>query len=327
MTASRRTPVSPPHRRPRPPTSAAWTPSSPRPRRRASSTSSRCRRTGPTTARSSRRSRPSTASRSTRRSPTPPARTRSTRPTSSRASRPRPDVFDLGSPSRWPTPRCSRRTRSRRGTDIPDELKDPNGTWVNDYGGYMSIGYDSAKVPDIDLGRRPAQARLQGQGRAQRRPDRRPAPRSTACMMAAVANGGSADDIAPGVDFFTQAQAGRQLPAGRPDPGDHRVRPDAGRHRLGLPQRRRRPSQAADAGRCSCPPRRGRRRLLLPGDQQGRPAPGRRPAVAGVPLLRRGPEPVPQGRRPSGARRRDGQGRHDRRRRLREAAAGRAARR
>ena len=31
--------------------------------------------------------------------------------------------------------------------DIPDHLKDPDGTWVNDYGGFMSIGYDSAKVP------------------------------------------------------------------------------------------------------------------------------------------------------------------------------------
>ena len=25
--------------------------------------------------------------------------------------------------------------------DIPDALKDPSGLWVNDYGGYMSIGY------------------------------------------------------------------------------------------------------------------------------------------------------------------------------------------
>ena len=33
--------------------------------------------------------------------------------------------------------------------DIPAEFKDPDGAWVNDYGGYMSIGYDSAKVPDV----------------------------------------------------------------------------------------------------------------------------------------------------------------------------------
>ena len=35
------------------------------------------------------------------------------------------------------------------------------------------------------------------------------------------------------------AQQGRQLPARRPDPRHDRVRPDPGRHRLGLPQRRR----------------------------------------------------------------------------------------
>ena len=33
---------------------------------------------------------------------------------------------------------------------IPDEFKDPDGAWVNDYGGFMSIGYDSSKVPDVE---------------------------------------------------------------------------------------------------------------------------------------------------------------------------------
>ena len=56
-------------------------------------------------------------------------------------------------------------------------------------------------------------------------------------MMAAIANGGSADDIAPGVDFFGDLKkAGNFLPVD-PDSGDHRVRADPGRHRLGLPRR------------------------------------------------------------------------------------------
>ena len=63
--------------------------------------------------------------------------------------------------------------------------------------------------------------------------------------MASIANGGSADDIAPGVDFFKQAQDGRQLPAGRPDPGDDRVRADPRRHRLGLPATPPRPTSSA----------------------------------------------------------------------------------
>ena len=31
--------------------------------------------------------------------------------------------------------------------DIPDGFKDPDGAWVNDYGGYMSIGCDTARSP------------------------------------------------------------------------------------------------------------------------------------------------------------------------------------
>ena len=33
--------------------------------------------------------------------------------------------------------------------DIPASQKEPTGLWFQDYGGYMSIGYDSAKVPTI----------------------------------------------------------------------------------------------------------------------------------------------------------------------------------
>ena len=72
------------------------------------------------------------------------------------------------SPWRWPTRRCSRRTRWRPSTTSRTRYKDANGAWVNDYGGYMSIGYDTAKVPDVDDGQRPAQAGVQRQGRTQR---------------------------------------------------------------------------------------------------------------------------------------------------------------
>ena len=52
--------------------------------------------------------------------------------------------------------------------DIPASQKEPTGLWYQDYGGYMSIGYDSAKVPTITSVQRPARAGVQGQGRAQR---------------------------------------------------------------------------------------------------------------------------------------------------------------
>ena len=58
-------------------------------------------------------------------------------------------------------------------------------------------------------------------------------------MMASLANGGSADDLAPGVDYFKQLNdAGNLIPVDV-TPGDDRVGPDAGRHGLGLPERRR----------------------------------------------------------------------------------------
>ena len=58
-------------------------------------------------------------------------------------------------------------------------------------------------------------------------------------MMAAIANGGSADDIAPGVDFFGDLKkAGNFLPVD-PDSSTIESGQTPGRHRLGLPRRRR----------------------------------------------------------------------------------------
>ena len=73
---------------------------------------------------------------------------------------------------------------------------------------------------------------------------------------AALANGGSLDDIGPGIDFFAAAQGGRQLQPGRDHPGDDPERRDPDRDRLGLPQRRphRDPRRArASTGRSPSP--------------------------------------------------------------------------
>ena len=102
----------------------------------------------------------------------------------------------------------------------------------------MSVGYDSTKVPAPTSLRRPAQAGVQGQGRPQRRPDqgrrrvrRRPDGRD-------LANGGTAGDITKGVDFFKKLKdAGNFMPVD-PTPATIASGQTAGRHRLGLPQRR-----------------------------------------------------------------------------------------
>jgi putative spermidine/putrescine transport system substrate-binding protein len=90
--------------------------------------------------------------------------------------------------------------------DVPDAQKESTGLWLQDYGGYMSIGYDSAKVPPVtsvaDL-LKPAyknKVALNGD----------PTQANAALngvVMAALASGGSLGDITKGVDFFKQLKA------------------------------------------------------------------------------------------------------------------------
>jgi len=91
---------------------------------------------------------------------------------------------------------------------IPAGLKEATGLYVGDYGGYMSVGYDSAKFGtitslsqllgskfknDVALNGNPTQANAALNG----------------VMMASLASGGSAGSIANGVNFFHQLkQAG-----------------------------------------------------------------------------------------------------------------------
>jgi ABC-type Fe3+ transport system substrate-binding protein len=86
--------------------------------------------------------------------------------------------------------------------DIPDNQKDADGLWFNDYGGFISIGCNAsviAKCPttmtelldpqykgQVALNGNPTQAQAAFAG----------------VWAAALANGGSLDDIGPGIDFF-----------------------------------------------------------------------------------------------------------------------------
>ncbi|GAA0270935.1 ABC transporter substrate-binding protein [Cryptosporangium japonicum] len=123
-----------------------------------------------------------------------------------------PDVFDLGSAVAVANTDLFAPYQTEKFADVPADLKDPKGTWVNDYGGYMSIGFDSSKVPaptsladlltpaykgKVALNGDPTQAGAAFSG----------------VVMASVGNGGSADDIAPGVQFFKKLKdVGNFLP-------------------------------------------------------------------------------------------------------------------
>jgi putative spermidine/putrescine transport system substrate-binding protein len=123
-----------------------------------------------------------------------------------------PDVFDLGQSVALANTDLFAPYQVDTFDDIPAEFKDPDGTWVNDYGGYMSIGYDSAKVPDVTSVEDLLGPDFKGSVALNGDPTAAGAAFS-GVMMAAIANGGSADDIAPGVDFFGQLKdAGNFLP-------------------------------------------------------------------------------------------------------------------
>lgn len=86
--------------------------------------------------------------------------------------------------------------------DIPDALKDSGGLWYSDYGGYIAIGCNATKIAncpttikDLDNPAFKNQVAINGD------------PTSAnaafeAVWAAALANGGSADNIQPGIDFF-----------------------------------------------------------------------------------------------------------------------------
>ncbi|HVB45928.1 MAG TPA: ABC transporter substrate-binding protein [Streptosporangiaceae bacterium] len=89
---------------------------------------------------------------------------------------------------------------------IPASQKAPDGAWVQDYGGFMSVGYDAARFGTI----RSLNQLLGPKFRNAVALDGNPTQASAALygvLMASLALGGSADDIGPGVTFFHKLAA------------------------------------------------------------------------------------------------------------------------
>ncbi|MEU2300382.1 extracellular solute-binding protein [Streptomyces antibioticus] len=88
--------------------------------------------------------------------------------------------------------------------DIPEGQKDAQGRWYNDYGGYISIGCDAKRVSSCpttfaDL----LKPRYKGQVALNGNPTKSGAAFG-GVYAAALASGGSFDDIQPGLDFFAK---------------------------------------------------------------------------------------------------------------------------
>lgn len=86
--------------------------------------------------------------------------------------------------------------------EIPEEQKDQRARWYNNYGGYISIGCDAKRVKSCpstfaDLRKPEYKGKVALNGNPTRS-----GSAFAGVYAAALANGGSFDDIRPGIDFF-----------------------------------------------------------------------------------------------------------------------------
>ena len=123
-----------------------------------------------------------------------------------------PDVFDLGQSVALANTAMFAPYKVATFDSIPQAYKDADGKWVNDYGGYMSIVFDSAKVPPVADVNDLLKPEYNGKVALNGDPTQAGAAFS-GVLMVALSQGGSVDDIAPGVEFFRKLKAaGNFLP-------------------------------------------------------------------------------------------------------------------
>lgn len=122
-----------------------------------------------------------------------------------------PDVFDLGltvalQNTDWFAP-----YQVATWDDIPDALKEPTGLFVGDYGGYMSVGYDSSKFDAPESLDDLLDDAYRGSVAINGDPTQAGAA-FAAVGLATVQSDGTLDDFQPGIDFFSQLnEAGNML--------------------------------------------------------------------------------------------------------------------
>jgi putative spermidine/putrescine transport system substrate-binding protein len=123
-----------------------------------------------------------------------------------------PDVVDVGLDVALAGASKFAPYRVKEWDDIPAGAKEPSGAWYGGHGGYMGIGYDSSKVPAItsleDLLGPAFNSKVALAGDPTRSNEG-----LNAVIMAAVARGGSLDDVTAGVNFFKALrQKGNYVP-------------------------------------------------------------------------------------------------------------------
>ncbi|MCL2482838.1 MAG: extracellular solute-binding protein [Propionibacteriaceae bacterium] len=128
-----------------------------------------------------------------------------------------PDVFDLGLAVALSNTDQFAPYKVSTWDDVPAELKDDSGLYFADYGGFMSLGIDSAKYPVPTSIQDLLQPQYKGAVAINGDPTQAGSA-FAAIGLATLLNGGTLDDFTPGIDFFSQMnQAGNFL---KVDPTD-----------------------------------------------------------------------------------------------------------
>ena len=222
-----------------------------------------------------------------------------------------PDVFDLGDRGRGGQ---HHDVRALQGRDVRQTSPPTSRTRTAPGSTTTAATCPSATTPPRCPPRRPSTTCSSPSTRA-RSPSTATRPRpvrpSPGCRWSRSPRAARAGDVTKGVDFFKQLkEAGNFIPV---DPTPATI--DSGQTPVVIDWDYLNAAQTAKVPtwKVYVPDNAVVAGYYVAGRQRGRPAPGRRAAVAGVPLLRRGPEPVAQGWRPSGPLRRHEEGRHARR--------------
>jgi putative spermidine/putrescine transport system substrate-binding protein len=116
-----------------------------------------------------------------------------------------PDVMDLSMPVTVANAFLFAPYEVSTWNDIPAAQKEATGLWVQDYGGYMAIGY-SSKFGTITSLKQLLGPRFKNAVALIGSPTSGEAAMN-GVMMASLAEGGSTDNIAPGVSFFRKLKA------------------------------------------------------------------------------------------------------------------------
>jgi putative spermidine/putrescine transport system substrate-binding protein len=128
-----------------------------------------------------------------------------------------PDVLDIGMSVALANTGLLTPYKVATWNDIPDSQKEPTGIWFQDYGGYMSVGYDSAKFGTITSLADLMGSKFKGSVALNGDPTAANAALN-GVMMTSLANGGSVDNISKGVDWFQQLnQKGNFTPVSATD--------------------------------------------------------------------------------------------------------------